>query len=169
MVLFSNPNVPRGQESFFNWIFRRYIGIQQKLVRNFVAKHTAIQMVQPLKNPVKGSRAIQSKTPFVSLSMDLADMITFDGGEKNKKNIKHGFRYIFLACCNYSGWVFARRLETKSAKEVSRKFETLLNVIRKDFKGHPKVVVSDLGTEFHNKKMKWLLKYVLNAFFRYFI
>ena len=53
-----SPAVPRGQQSFYNYIRNRYIGIQQKHVRNFVASKMAIQILQPLKNPDKGTRAL---------------------------------------------------------------------------------------------------------------
>ena len=156
--MWDQPFAPRGQESFYNFIKRRYIGIQQKFVRNFVAKKISIQLLQPLPGLKKGTRAIRPKTPFVHLSMDLADMITFDGGEKNKRNIKHGYRYVFLLCDNYSGYVFARRLRSKTGLEVSRKLQIILKEIKEKWKGKTKILNNDMGKEFFNKHVKRLLR-----------
>ena len=156
--IWENPNVPRGQQSFYNYVSRRFIGIQQAFVRRFIGRQPVMQFITPLKYKSKGVRSLRPKKPFSHISIDLADMITFE--DEFEKKIKDPrlrrtrFRYVLLLCDHYSGYTFGRRLETKGGNEVARKLDAILSKIDQDFNGEPKVCFSDLGLEFHNNAVK---------------
>lgn len=152
-LLWKRPTVPRGQMSFYNHLRRRYLGLPQRVVYEFVRSQVPIQMVTALKNPSKGTRSIQPKTPFSQLSMDLADMISFE--DKYNRNFDK-WRFILLLCDNYSGFVFARRLKRKTGPEVARGVLGILGEIKK-FGGKPRRITHDLGKEFYNKHVTGLL------------
>ena len=152
-LLWKQPTSPRGQMSFYNFLRRRYLGIPQRMVYEFVSAQVPIQMVTALKNPTKGTRSIQPKTPFSHLSMDLGDHISFE--DKYNRNFDR-WRFVLLLCDNYSGYVFARRLKTKSGPEVAKALTGILGEIKK-FGGTPSRITHDLGKEFYNQHVSGLL------------
>ena len=65
---------------------------------------------------------------------------------------------MFLLCDNYSGFCFARRLKTKTGREVSIKLNQVLSAIKQIYKGKPVVLSNDLGKEFHNARVHEVLR-----------
>ena len=120
--LWSSRIVPRGQGSFSNYITRRYIGVQQKLIREFVARQVGVQMVIPLANKDLRKRAIRSNRPFSQLSCDLADMISFSDvrGRENE-------RFVFLLVDNFSGFLYQAILPLgKQGVGVAKEYRKIL-------------------------------------------
>ena len=138
--------VPRGQESFFHYVNKRFIGVQSRFIREFVARQTGIQMVRPLVKIGKNNRAVRGKVPFSHISCDLADMISFSDAKGREAE-----RFVFLLCDDFSGYLFARLLpDGKKGPGVAHAFERILGKIKK-LGGRPRILTSDLGTEFFNK------------------
>ena len=138
--------VPRGQGSFSNYITRRYIGVQQKMIREFVARKVGVQMVIPLANKDLRNRAIRSNKPFDQLSVDLADMISFSDVRGKDED-----RFVFLLVDNFSGFLYYAMLPLgKKGAGVAKVYRKILKKIKKAG-GTPKILVSDLGLEFYNK------------------
>ena len=141
--------VPRGQASFANYITRRYIGVQQKMIRDFVAKKVGIQMVIPLANQDLRKRAIRSNKPFDQISIDLADMISFSDIRGKEED-----RFVFILVDNFSGFLYHALLPLgKDGRGVAKAFRKILKKIKK-IGGHPKILVSDLGKEFYNSHVQ---------------
>ena len=152
-TLWALTDVPRGQESFFHYVQKKYIGVQSSFIRNFVGRKTGIQMIRNLSNPMKGKKAVRGKIPFSHISCDLADMISFSEirGEENE-------RFVFLLCDDFSGYLFAKLLpQGKKGPGVARVFERILKKIIK-MKGKPRILTSDLGTEFFNHHFQAVCK-----------
>ena len=147
--LWSSRIVPRGQASFANYVTRRYIGVQQKMVRDFVSRKVGIQMVIPLANQDKRKRAIRANKPFDQLSIDLADMISFSDvrGQENE-------RFVFLLVDNFSGFLYQAILPLgKQGSGVAKEYRKILLKIKRAG-GNPKTLTSDLGKEFYNKHVQ---------------
>ena len=139
-------DVPRGQESFFHYVNKRFIGVQSRLIRDFVGRKMGIQMIRNLRNPTKGTRAVRGKIPFSHISCDLADMISFSDvrGKENE-------RFVFLLCDDFSGFVFGKLLPLgKDGYGVAKVFKSILKKIKK-LEGRPRILTSDLGSEFFNQ------------------
>ena len=118
-VLWRLPDIPRGQESFHNYIAKRFIGLQARRIRDFVAAETGIQMIRPLINKSTGKKAVRGKKPWSHISFDLADMISFSDVRGKGEN-----RFVFLLCDDFSGYLFARLLPEISELLISDNSET---------------------------------------------
>ena len=151
-ALWKSPKVPRGQASFQAFIAKRYIGLQTRYIRDFVANQTGLQFVRALKHKIGGRRAIRGTIPFKRISFDLADCISF-----SEVRGKDQPRFVLIVVDEFSGMIFALLLSDKTGPEVTKKFEKVLQKIRK-FGGEPKIGTSDLGLEFLNVHMKALFK-----------
>ena len=152
-TLWSLRDVPRGQESFFNYVNGRFIGVQSSLIRDFVGRKMGIQMVRTLSNPAKGKRAVRGKVPFSHISCDLADMISFSDvrGKENE-------RFVFLLCDDFSGYLFAKLLPLgKDGYGVAKVYKNILKK-RKKLDGKPRILTSDLGGEFWNQSFQQVNK-----------
>ena len=151
-LLWAVPTVPRGQESFQKYISKRYIGLQTKLIRDFVAKQTGMQMVRALKNTDNKRRAIRALVPFTHISFDLADMISFSEVRGTDEP-----RFLLCVCDDFSGFLFVKRIINKSGLVVAKKLRVILDRITK-MKGKMRIATSDLGKEFLNQHVQGLLK-----------
>lgn len=85
--------------------------------------------------------------------IDLAEFLEYS--RENK-----GFKYVLLAIDCFSKFLYARKLKSKSATEVSKAMEDILK------KGRvPNHIQSDMGKEFYNTKFKQvMLKYNINHY-----
>ena len=145
-TLWSRRVVPRGQESFQQYINKRFIGVQARFIRDFVGRQPAMQMIRDLKNVSKNTRAVRSKIPFSHISCDLADFISF-----SQRRGEDEERFVFLLCDDFSGYLFARILPLgKDGLGVSKAYQSVLKSILK-LGGKPRILTSDLGGEFFNK------------------
>ena len=152
-TLWALKEVPRGQESFFNYINSRFIGIQMSFVRDFVAKKSGIQFITSLQNPSKKKRAVRANIPFSHISCDLADFISFSERRGQEEE-----RFVLLVSCDFSGYLFVALLpEGKTGPGVARHFEKIVKKIKK-LNGKPRILTSDLGTEFHNHHFQAVCK-----------
>ena len=104
-TLWNLRDIPRGQESFHNYVCKKFVGVQSRFIRDFVGRKMGIQMVRDLSMPAKGKRAVRGKKPWSHISFDLADMISFSEvrGKENE-------RFVFLLCDDFSGYVFGKLL-----------------------------------------------------------
>ena len=151
-TLWRSPIIPRGQASFQAYIAKRYVGIQTRFIREFVANQTGLQFTRALRHSTGGRRAIRGTIPFKRLSFDLADCISFSDVRGTDEP-----RFVLIIVDEFSGYIFARLLLNKTGAEVAEKFKKILKDIKK-LGGEPKFGTSDLGKEFLNSHMKALFK-----------
>jgi hypothetical protein len=151
-TLWRLPTIPRGQASFQAYVAKRYIGLQTRFIREFVANQTGLQFMRPLKHTTGGRRAIRGTTPFKRLSFDLADCISF-----SEKRGEDQPRFVLIVVDEFSGYIFAKLLINKTGEEVAKKFKRILKTI-KTFGGEPKFGTSDEGKEFLNSFVRELFK-----------
>ena len=151
-VVYENPSVMKGQASMANWIADRYIGVAQLRVREFVAAKAPLQMMRDLQTkPTGKQRIVRPKTPFVRVSADLGDMVSF-----TKLYNDDDGRYFLVVVCDLTGYIYAERLDGKSGKDVAKSMRKILKKIRKI--NPVRTINSDKGTDFHNPEMRALLK-----------
>jgi N-acyl-L-homoserine lactone synthetase len=86
-------------------------------------------------------------------SIDLADLNELSG-------YNNQYRYILVCVDIYTRYVFVKLLKTKSAKNVSNKFEQIIS----DAGEPPKKVQADEGTEFADIKKKLSRQYGFKLF-----
>ena len=137
-TLWKSPTIPRGQASFQAYISKRYIGIQTRFIRDFVANQTGLQFTRALTHSTGGRRAIRGTIPFKRLSFDLADCVSFSDVRGKDEP-----RFVLIVVDEFSGYIFARLLLNKSGPEVAQKFEKVLKHIKK------------LGGNLNSERVTW--------------
>lgn len=126
-VVYENPAVPKGQASFANWIADRYIGVAQRRVRQFIALKAPLQMMRDLQTkPTGKQRIVRPRTPFVRVSADLGDMVSF-----TKRPADHDGRYFLVVVCDLTGFIYCERLDGKSGANVAKSMRKILKKIKK--------------------------------------
>jgi len=149
--MWKDPRVPRGQESFSNKLYKIFIGIPQKQIREFVAQQHGVQMVRDLNNSEPSRRAVRAMKPFQNISVDLADMISFSEHRGKEED-----RFVFLCACDFSGFLFGHKILSKGGRDTTHVMRSILEKIKR-LGGKPVNLTSDSGLEFFNHFFQDLL------------
>ena len=76
-MMYRNTEVPKGQNSFAEYIHDRYIGPSTIQLKKFIQSKTMLQLIRDLpRKQTKGVRIVRPLTPFRRIGMDIADMIS---------------------------------------------------------------------------------------------
>lgn len=108
-----------------------------------------IQLVRELHKPIR--RKFKRRHTVVNGLLDLwqSDLAQLDKYSRFNKS----YKYILIVIDCFSKYLWARPLKTKTAEEVAKAFETILN------EGcSPRNLQTDQGLEFFNAKFKQLMK-----------
>ena len=94
---------PSGIRSLWYHMSKRYVGVTQSMIRNFVKKQKPWQMLAPKFQKGKARRTRIAGRPFAVVSIDIADMVSFGQGSGSAKGNE---RYILVCVDNFSSFCF---------------------------------------------------------------
>jgi hypothetical protein len=149
--LYDNPETTKnGRDSFYQKVLDRYCGISRRAVHKWLQDQDNYQLhlLQPRE---KVLRPTNVKKINAIWQIDLIDMQKY----KSPQNRHTAF---LLTCIDtFSKYVWVRALTKKTSNKV---VDALRDILRDNYTktgGYPRVIQSDNGKEFANKKLKDML------------
>jgi len=140
-----------GRDSFYNKVINRYCGISRRYVQEWLEKQENYQfhLIQPREKVLRpiGDKKINSRA-----QIDLIDMQKF----KSPQNHNRGFLFVYIDV--FSKYVYVRAITEKTALKNEEALKDILATNYVKTGEYPRLIQSDNGKEFVNKKPTILLQ-----------
>ena len=128
----------RGIEMFYHTICDKYLNIRRSDASEFLKKQKVYQMTRTQHH--KMNKPILSKNVNERWGIDCINMTSFannNGGQQN------GYKFILTVVDYFSRFVWARRMKTQTAINVTKALKSIVE----ETNTYPKIIQADNGSE----------------------
>ena len=139
--------VSRGITMFYHTICEKYLNIRRMDVSNFLKNQKMYQITRTQNHVI--NKPILSRNVNERYGIDCIDMTSF---AKENGGINNGFKFILTVVDYFSRYVWARKMKTQTAINVTKSLKSIVE----DTKTYPKIIQADNGSEFMNETSKWM-------------